>query len=76
MFAYSKIAHTDSKHLNPDIKGLNILVISYYCKAFSTLISMNSRYTKEDGFGLKWGQRIQIQVLTEIAQSIHEQMEA
>ena len=53
---------------NPDIKGLNIL---------SNNGELIPRYTKEDGFGLKWEPtNPNSEVLAKIAQSIREQMEA
>ena len=65
---------------NPDIKGLNILCNNgelAYQSVFHSHIHLIPRYTKEDGFGLKWEPTNPTsQVLAEIAQSIREQMEA
>ena len=65
---------------NPDIKGLNILSNNgelAYQSVFHSHIHLIPRYTKEDGFGLKWEPtNPNSEVLAEIAQSIREQMEA
>lgn len=65
---------------NPEIKGLNILSNNgelAYQSVFHSHIHLIPRYTKEDGFGLKWNPtNPSSEVLAEIAQSIREQMEA
>ena len=65
---------------NPDIKGLNILSNNgelAYQSVFHSHIHLIPRYTKEDGFGLKWEPtNPNSEVLAKIAQSIREQMEA
>ena len=64
---------------NPDIKGLNILSNNgelAYQSVFHSHIHLIPRYTKEDGFGLKWEPtNPSSEVLAEIAQSILEKME-
>ena len=63
-----------------EIKGLNILSNNgelAYQSVFHSHIHLIPRYTKEDGFGLKWHPtNPSSEVLAEIAQSIREQMEA
>jgi HIT family protein len=65
---------------NPNIKGLNILSNNgelAYQSVFHSHIHLIPRYTKEDGFGLKWEPtNPSSEVLAKIAQSIREKLEA
>ena len=65
---------------NPDIKGLNILSNNgelAYQSVFHSHIHLIPRYTKEDGFGLKWQPtNPSSEVLADIAKAIREKMEA